>query len=162
MTKYIPYLLYFWLIAMHKVFLSDLTSIFNVKINMVTLIVVLVAIHKTEITAVWFGSLAGLVAYIGMGSFLPWQVIILGLIGLLTFHFKERLNLESIFAKVLLLFCAVLVHNIILMIKELNSGYLTYFAQYALTGAVYTTVIGWIFFLFKDERITVKKIKSIF
>jgi len=32
----------------------------------------------------------------------------------------------------------------------------------ALTGAVYTTLIAWLFFLFKEGKLTVVKLKSIF
>ena len=160
MTKYIPYLIYLWLIAMHQVFLSDVTSIFGAKINLAVLIVILIAMFKTEISALWFGFIVGIVGFVGMSEIT--HALIMALLGVIAFQLKERMNLESLFAKIMLILGGVLLHNIILLFIELNDGYIQALLTKAFPGAVYTIVIGWIFFLFKDEKLTLRKIKSIF
>ncbi|KAA3635155.1 MAG: hypothetical protein DWP97_05330 [Calditrichaeota bacterium] len=162
MTKYIPYLLYFWLIAMHQVFLSDVTSIFGVKINLPLLIVALVAVYKEEIEILWFGFFVGLIGFQGANDYMIWQVLMVTVIGVVTYHFKERLNLESLFARLILVFSVILVHNIFTLLLELNEGFFNTLFVNALPSAVYTTIFGWIFFLIKNDRLTYKKIKSIF
>ena len=162
MTKYLPYFIYFWLIAMHQVFLADVTSIFGAKINLAVLIVLLVAVYKTEITAVWFGLFVGIIGFAGITEISAWHALVMALIGLIGFHLKEKMNLDSLFARVSFIFCGVFVHNIILLLLEINEGFLSSVANYALTGAFYTTIIGMIFFLIKDGIFTYEKTKSIF
>ncbi len=162
MTKYIPYLLYLWLIAMHQVFLADVTSIFGAKINLAVLIVLLIAMYKKEVTATWFGLLVGLIGFAGITEISAWQTLAMALIGLIAFHLKEKMNLDSLFARVSLIFGGVLVHNIILLLLEVNDNLFGSIIQYAITGAVYTTIIGTIFFLIKDGIFTFEKTKTIF
>ena len=162
MTKYIPYLLYFWLIAMHQVFMSDVTSIFGAKINLPLLIVALVAVYKEEVDVLWFGFFAGLIGYLGANNYMVWQVVMITIIGVVTYHLKERLNLDSLFARLILVFSVILVHNVFTLLLELNEGFFHIFLVKALPSAVYTTFFSWIFFLIKNDRLTFKKIKSIF
>ncbi len=161
-TKFIPYFLYFWIIAMHQVFLADVTSIFGAKINLAVLIVLLVSMYKSEITSVWFGLCVGIIGYAGITELSPWHVLVMASIALAAFHIKEKMNLDSLLARVSFIFCGVLVHNIIVLVLEVNDGFLIYVVRYALPGAIYTTIIGTIFFLIKDGVFTFDKTKSIF
>lgn len=162
MTKFIPFLLYFWLIAMHQVFLADVTSIFGAKINLAVLIVLLIAMYKTEIAATWFGLFVGLIGFAGITEISAWQTLAMALIGLIAFHLKEKMNLDSLFARVSLIFGGTFVHNIVLLLLELNDNLFISILEYALTGAIYTTIIGTIFFLIKDGIFTFEKTKTVF
>ena len=162
MIKYIPYFLYFWLIAMHQVFMADITSIIGAKINLAVLTVLLVSMYKSESTSLWFGLCVGIIAFGGITDISAWQALIMALIGLTSFHIKEKMNLDSLFARVCMIFGGVLTHNIILVLFELNDNILMSILRYALTGAVYTTVVGTIFFLIKDGIFTFQKTKTIF
>ena len=162
MTKFIPYFLYLWLIAMHQVFLADVTSIFGVKINLAVLIVLLVSMYKSEIISVWFGLCVGIIGYAGITELSPWIALVMAVLGLTAYHIKEKLNLDSLLARVSLIFGGTLVLNIILLVLEVNDGFLISMAKYALPGAIYTTIIGTIFFLIKDNVFTFDKTKSIF
>jgi hypothetical protein len=162
MTRYLPYLLYLWLIGLHQVILSDLTIILGVKINMVMLIVVIVALFKSEINTLWFSFSAGLVGYAGnVGSF-GWYVLVTMLVAMCVYYIKIRMNLESMKTKVLFLIGGVLVHNIFLLILSDIDNFLIFFIKQALLGALYTMFVGWVFFLIKEENLTFKKIRSIF
>lgn len=162
MTRYIPYLLYLWLIALHQVILSDLTVILGVKINIVMLIVVIVALFKSEITTLWFSFIAGLVGYVGNVGLLGWYILFTVIVAMIVYYMKIRMNLESMKTKTLFLIGGVLAHNILLLILSNLDNFFLFFITQALPGAFYTMLIGWIFLLIKEENLTYKKIRSIF
>jgi rod shape-determining protein MreD len=162
MIRIIPFVLYLFLLAMHQVIWKDLTGMFGAAINLAAMMVILVAIYRTEMTAVWFGFVAGLVTVAGMPGSMGWQALTLAAIGLAAFHMRERLNLDSLNAKLLLVLGGVLVHNLLTLIIVGTDAFWYRLVVNALTGAVYTTVVAWLFFLFKEKRVTVRKIRSIF
>ena len=162
MTRYLPYILYLWLIGLHQVILSDLTVILGVNINIVMLIVVIVALFKSEINTLWFSFFAGLVGYAGNVGSLGWYVLFTMIVAMCVYYIKIRMNLESMKTKVLFLIGGVLAHNIFLLILSDIDNFLIFFIKQALLGALYTMFIGWVFFLIKEENLTYKKIRSIF
>ncbi|MFQ5452831.1 MAG: hypothetical protein ACE5D6_01430 [Candidatus Zixiibacteriota bacterium] len=162
MTRIIPYILYFWLIAMHQVILKDVTSIFGISINLAVLIIVLATFYKSELVVCWFSFLIGLIAYTADFHIIGWQVVMMVIIGFIAFHIKEKLNLDSLYAKLLLIFGGVLFHNIISLVLSNSDQFFYLFLSKAITGAIYTTIIAWFFFLFKEGKITFQKFKSIF
>lgn len=164
MSKVIPFLLYLWLIGMHRVFLADVTSIYQVSINLTAFIVLGVALYKSEIVASWFGFSAGIVGYAGLPQpdLLGWHALALAAIGLVAFHVRERLNLDSPHSRLLVVFGGVITHNIMVAILCNPDSFVFLLLSRALPGAVYTTIIAWIFFLFKDRKITAQRLKSIF
>lgn len=162
MTRLIPFLLYLWLIALHQVVLSDATSILGVAINLPVLVVLLVGLYKSELEACWFGFVVGLVAYAGTTHALGWHAVAMAVIGFLVFHSRARVNLESVYSKLLLVFVGVVVHNIFVLLLSRGDNLIYILVTKALTGALYTTVPAWIFFLFKEGKITYRKFKAIF
>lgn len=162
MIKYLPFLLYLWLIAFFQVVLKDMTSIYGVSINLPMLLVMLVAVYKSELTAIWFGLFVGLTAYAGSGFNFGYQVFIFCAFAFIGFHLKERLNLESLFARLLLVIGGVFTHNLIMILFETPDNFIVNLFVAALPGAIYSTIIAWFFFMVKEERITYKKFKSIF
>ena len=65
MTRFIPFVLYLLLIAMYEVIWRDFTALYMIAINVPALLVVIVSIYKSELTAAWFGFLAGMVLSAG-------------------------------------------------------------------------------------------------
>lgn len=162
MTKYIPYLIYLLFIAMHEVFLKDLTSILGVTINLTILIVMLLSVYKSDLVVIWFGFFAAIIAFSGNSFVLGWHIAAVTLVGFVSCHLRERLNLDSTYAKLLLVFGGVLVHNIILLLFSNFDSFTQLMLIKVLPGAVYTSIIAWIFFLLIEENITMQKVKSIF
>jgi rod shape-determining protein MreD len=162
MIRLIPYALYFLLLAMHEVFLRDLTSIHGAAINLAALAVILIGTYKSELSAMWFGFATGLVAFAGLPDLCGWHALVLALIGYVTYHVRERLNVESLVAKLLLVAGGVLLHNVCSLIIARTDAFWFHVVINAFTGATYTTIIAWLFFLVKERRITVEKIRSIF
>lgn len=163
MIRIIPFLLYLWLVAFHQVILTDATSIYGVvNINLPALVVLLVGLYKSELDACWFGFMVGLVAYAGTTNMMGWHALVMTAIGYLTFHARAKINLESLYSKLLLVLGGVMVHNIAVLIMSQSDGVFYLLATRVITGAVYTSVIAWIFFLFKEGKVTFQKFKAIF
>ncbi len=162
MIRFVPYLLYLWLLAMHQVFLSDLTSVFGVTINLAAFLVIGAALYKSETEVCWFGFFVGLVAYIGLVDSIGWFTLFMAFLGVIAYNVRTKMNLESVYSRLLVVFVGVLVHNIFVLTLSKSDNFFILLWSQAFTGAVYTTVIAWIFFLFKEGKITFQKFKAIF
>lgn len=160
--RFIAYIIYLLLIGMHLAIFRDVTSVFDVVINLPACLVLLVALYKNEVPVTWFGFAAGLVAAAGTPDRIGWCALLMAVLALAACFVKERLNLDSLKAKLLLVFGGVLVHNVVMLIVSGTDGFFALLGTSALAGAVYTTLIAGIFFLFKEGRLTVEKMKSIF
>lgn len=161
--RVIPYLIYLVVIAFHMVMLQSLTSIYTAVINLPALIVLMVAIYKDDIPATWFGFAAGIVAFsAGPPAQLGWQALLMAALALVACQVRDRLNLESLKAKLLLVIGGILIHNTVVLLISRADGFLLNLATFVLAGAVYTSVLAWLFFLFKERIVTVERIKSIF
>lgn len=160
--KIIAYIFYLLLIGLHMVIVRDVTSLLDAVINLPACLVLLVALYKDEVPVTWFGFLAGLVAAAGTPSRLGWYALLMAVLALAACFVKERLNLDSLKAKLLLVLGGVFIHNVVSLIINGADGFMLLLATSALTGAVYTTLVAWLFFLFKEGKLTVEKIKSIF
>ena len=159
----IPYLLYLLLMGFDAVVLKDAIAIRVATVNMPVLVVLIVALYKNDVPAVWFGFFAGLVAGSG-GSpgLLGWQALIMAALAAAGSFVRERLNLDSLRARLLVVLIGVLVYNLITLALSRSDGWLVFVFSYALAGAVYTTVLAWLFFLVKEGRLTAEKIRAIF
>ncbi len=163
MTRVIPYLLYLVLIAAHEEILRDAVAIYGAEINLSGLIVLLVAMYKSERTAMWFGFAAGIVMAAGLGPAMGWQALVLAALGVAVFQVQHHLDLTSVASRLLVVFGGVVIHNTLsLIIMEGTEGLGHSFLARAFPGAVYTMLLAWLFFLVKDKRITYQKIKALF
>lgn len=160
--KLLPYILYLLIIALHRVILDDVTTIYVASINVTGLAVLLVAIYKENLTAVWFGFFAGLIWAGGLPSQLGWFALVTAALALGACYVRERLNLDSLRAKFLLVLGGLLVHNLAGLIISQADGFLTLLWASTLLGAIYTSIFGWLFFLFREGRITAQKVKALF
>jgi len=160
--KYLPFLLYLLLVALHQVFLREISSVAGASINMAAFLVIGVALYKSEITAIWFGFVVGITLAAGEPTEVGWHALTLSLIGLTAFHLCNRLNLDSLRAKLLLMFGGVFIHNILSLLIRWEDDLLLRLIDDAAAGALYTTLLGWLFFLVKDGRLTMKKMRDLF
>jgi len=161
-VRLLPLFLYLLLIAFHQTILRDATAIATVSIDLAGFVVLAVALYKSEFTSLWFGFLAGVVSVAAVPAEMGWNALVMAALGWTAFHFRGRLNLESIFAKLGLIAGGIFVHNIALIILRGGDGFLIRILSDGLPGALYTTVLAWLFFLVKEKRITFEKIKPLF
>ncbi len=159
--RILPFVVYLVFIALWVVILKDLTSIYYASINLPALIVLLVALYKSDLTATWFGFWAGLVASAGTPQLMGWQTLIMVILAITGSLAKVRLNLDALKAKLCLVAGGVLLHNVIILAITQSQDFPFLLLASAVTGVVYTTIAAWLFFLLKEGLITYEKVKSI-
>lgn len=160
--RIIPYILYLLLVAFHEVIFRDLTAIYGVTIYLPAFLILAVALYKSELTVVWFGFAVGLVTSAGAPAVVGWFGLLGAAIGAAAFHLRERLNLESLASKLLLMSLGILTYSIVETIIVRPDGFWYILGTQVLPGTVYTTVLAWVFFLFREGRLTAKKIRAMF
>ena len=159
----LPYILYLLVIAAHVVILREQMVIYTASLNLPALMVLLVAMYKDDVQATWFGFLAGLVmAAGGPPSQLGWQALVMASLALVSCSVRLRLNLDSLNAKLLFVLGGVMLHNLIVLIIDGTDGFLFYVGSSALAGAVYTTAVAWLFFMIKEKRLTIARVRALF
>jgi len=158
----IPYIVYLLLIAAHVVALHELTAIGPAVVNLPALIVLLVALYQKESNAVWFGFVSGLVASAATPALMGWHALGAALLALVAFHVRQRLNLESLYSKLLMVLGGLLLHNLYSQLLGGTDGFLHLLWTSLLPGAFYTALLAWLFFLLKEKQITWQRVKSMF
>lgn len=160
--KIIPYLLYLLLLGMHVAFGREITALYGYSINLAALVILLVSYYKSEITCAWFGFLAGLVVAAGQPGIMGWSGLIFASIGVSAYHLQTKMNLESMYAKLLMILGGVLTANLLLLFLVGTDSFFVRIITVSLPEAIYTTLFGWLFILVKEGHLTFTKIKSIF
>jgi rod shape-determining protein MreD len=163
--RLIPYIIYLLLIAFYRTNLVGYFSIGDIQIYLTALIVLLVALNKPCLTALWFAFAAGLIYDAPDPSHMGVHMLLLVAISLGVTQAKEKLNLDSIKSRLLLIISGLLVYSIPYTLIYATSGVSEFFGlmlRVALPGVVYTAVLGWLYFLFQTGRLSYARLKSIF
>ena len=160
--KILPYILYIYLLGFHVTIFSDISSIYGITIDLTALLVCLVAIYKEESTALWFAIAAGFVAGAVNLSLMPWELFVLGGLALALSHLSRRINLDSIASRLMLLAGGLFVHAMVISLVFSSRDFITILFRYIFPSIIYTWLIGWMFFLYRDGRVTWKKIRDLF
>jgi len=163
--RFIPYILYLLLVAFFRTNLHDIFTFGLIEIYLAPLLVILVALNKDILTALWFGFTVGIIYDAPDPHYLGTQMIILSLIGAITAQMKERFNLESLKSRVLLVMTGLFVFAIPHTLIYTTSGTEEFFRillRGAIPSIVYTSAIGWIYFMFHSGRISYAKLKALF
>jgi len=165
MMRYLPYLLYLLLIAFYRTNLIGLFSIGSAEIYLTALIVLLVALNKDYLTTLWFSFAAGLIYDAPDPSHLGVHMLILIVLGLAASHAKERLNLDSITSRLLLILSGLFVYSLPYTLIYATSGTTEFFRlliRVAIPSVLYSTVLGWGYFMIQTGRLSFARLKSIF
>ena len=165
MMRFIPYVLYLLLIAFYRTNLIGLFSIEGVEIYLTALIVLLVALNKDYLTTLWFAFMAGLVYDSSDPSLLGVHMIILVVIGITASRARERLNLESIRSRLLLVVAGLFIYSIPYTLIYPTSGvseFFRLFIRMSIPSIFYTALVGWLYFMVQTGRLSYSRLKSIF
>ncbi len=160
--KVIPYILYLSLLAFFYSILSGLTIICGASIDLAVILVMLIAIYKSELTALWFAVFAGIIAGTIRLDLMPWEILILAVAALVINQVSRRMNLESIISRMIILGGFALIHGVAINLIIYSDDIIFTFYRISLTSAVYTMVIGWLIIMCLDGRITLAKFKALF
>jgi rod shape-determining protein MreD len=159
--KIVQYILYLVLIAFHETLFRNLTGIQGVTINLPAIIVLTVALYRSELAAVWFGFLVGVVMSAGNPEAMGWNALVLSVLAVLAFHARERLNLDSFAAKLIVLIGGVAVHNVVTILVNRQPEFVYQLWRLALTGTVYTGVVATIFLSLLEGRATGRRTRML-
>jgi len=160
--RIIPYIIYLYLLAFHYTILSDLVSIYGATIDLAVLMVTIVSIYKSEMTAFWFAVAVGIVAGTLRLDLMPWEILFLTGFAVLVNNLSTRVNISSITARILILAGFLIVHQTLVIVLISGESFIYLVYRYILPSTIYSLIPGWIFFLIKDERLTWKEIKAQF
>ena len=163
--RFLPYILYLLLIAFYRTNLMPVFSIGAVQIYLTALIVLLIALNKDYLTTLWFGFAAGLVYDAPDPSHLGIHMLLLVFIGASASEAKERLNLESIKSRLLLVVSGLFLYSIPHTLIYATSGISEFFRlliEVAIPSVIYTAFLGWLYFMLQTGRLSYARLKSIF
>lgn len=160
--KSIAFILYLFLIAFFEVILRSPLSVQHVYINIAALCVLSVALYKSEMASLWFGAAAGLIWGASNPESVGWHVLALASLGFAANQVRDKLNLESLWAKILLVFAGTLIHNFLSLTVDPSARFGILFLTAGLGGAIYTTMIASAFFLLKDGWLTTQRLRELF
>jgi rod shape-determining protein MreD len=160
--KLVPYILYIYLITFHETILSDIISIYGVILDIPLIIIVLVALYKTEDEAVRFAFCVGIVISSTAIGTMPYKIAILTIIAVIVNQLSVRINLESIASRIIILGSAVLLYRAINALFTFEPEFFYILIRYILPAVAYSLVAGLVFFMIKDRLITWQKIKALF
>jgi rod shape-determining protein MreD len=156
----ITYFFYLVLIAGFQVIGDPLTTFWGVSINLPVLIVLSLAWTKSELTATWFGFWAGLVMSAGTPQIMGWQALIMAILGWGTFHARERLNVDSLAARLSAMFAGILLHNALTLLVTQSEAFFYQLWRTALAGAVYTSLLAYLYFRFRETTPSGRRVKT--
>jgi rod shape-determining protein MreD len=166
LKRLIPYVVYLYLIAVHRELTGPLLEIhaghWGAHWNLTALLVSLVALYKREYEALWFGFVAGIVVSAGEAEWMSWHALTLALTALIVTGIRFRLNLASLYARLLVVAGAVLIHEILIAWRLGGDQFYWELLTVALPSTVYTSVVAWLFFKIKDGQITWTRVKELF
>jgi len=160
--KLIPYILYLYLLALHMTILSEVTTLYSATIDMAALLVAMVAFYKSESTTVWFALAVGILAGTQRSDLMPWHMASLTVLGVIINQISTKINLESSTSRLLIMAGMILFHEVLITLVISTSDFFTMLYKFILPSTVYTILIGWLFFQFKDDHINWQKIKALF
>ncbi len=162
MIRLVPYILYCFLIGFHQIILRDVTAVYSFQMNLPAMIVVLIAMQKTEITSVWFGFTAGIIVAAVSPELMGWHALFLSVIAYLTFYLSEHMNLDSFYTRISILFGGILLHTAFTEIMLQPEAFLGLLFSSILPDTIYTTIVASIYYLIKNEKLSIKKLKESF
>lgn len=163
--RVVPYIFYLLLIACYRTLLAGLLSFGMAQIDLAALIVLLTALSKSEMEAVWFGVAAGLMYDAPDPSRLGVHALIFAVMAAATSQAKERLNLDSIQSRMILVLAGLVFYSIPYTLIYPTSGTSEFFRLLwtaALPSIIYTAALAWIFFMVQSGRLSYARIRSIF
>lgn len=158
----IPYIIYLYLLGFHVTIFSDVSSVFGITIDLAGLMVCLVAIYKSQLAALWFAIAAAMVTGAMQLDLMPWEMLFLGILAIGVKQLSNRVNLESLASRLLLLAMGVIFHKLAISLAVSTADFLVMLYRYILPGTIYTWVLGIIYFLYRDGHITWAKFKALF
>lgn len=139
-----PYIGLLFLIGFFEVILRAPMTLWNAQLELPIMLVVLVAMYQDDMTALWFGFFAGLVAGAGNIVLVGASSLIFGGIGFASYLLRYRLNLASRSARLLLVVVAVLLFRLAFLMIDPAQRQLPMIWLQILPSLLLSTIVAWI------------------
>lgn len=163
--RFVPYVLYLFLIAFDRTILADLVAIGPAQVYVAALLVLLVALHKSYPVALWFGVAAGAVFGAADPSRMGIQMLVLAFLGAVLALLKGRFNLDSLRSRFLLIVGGLVLYAIPHTLFFTTAGAESFgyaLLRMALPSVAYSAAVGWLFIMIQTGRITSARMKALF
>lgn len=161
-ARVIPYALYLALIALYEALLSEPLAVAGAQISLAGLCVLLVAVYKSENTAIWFAAAAMFLSNSGDAAAAGVMMIVAALVAMAASFFKSRLNMESLLARLAIVAVGCLILELLRTAFLSTTELLWVYLRYSAPTVAYTVVVAWLFFLFKDGYISGRAVRRLF
>jgi rod shape-determining protein MreD len=162
MTRYLPFLIYLFVIAGHQTLTLELTSIFGATVNLAGIMVIMVAMFRSEMEALWFGFAAGLVVGTSQIPLMGWFAMSLALLGMVAYYIKESMNIESFYSRLVVLLIGLIVQNLFMALATNPEEFIHLAWSWALPSGIYSSLIAWMILLVRDGSLSPRSFRSIF
>lgn len=162
LARALPYLLYLILIALHQTLIGDLFSIWGADLAPGALAIMLVAIYKSQTVSVWFAASVAFLLATGDPPAAATSMVIAAALAVGAGYFKGRLNLESLAARLAVVFSGCLVLELVNAAFFSGAELLYVWGRFTLPSVIYTTLWGLLFFLFKDGFFSRERLGRLF
>lgn len=162
LTEVIPYLLYLLLMGFHQVILTDVFSFWDVRLALTPLIFTLVAIFKGQGVATAFAATAAFVASSNDPGAAAGTMIVAAGVALGISHYRGKLNLDSLVARLALISVGCLVFEIARVTLITTQDLFYVYARHMIPSVILTSMVGIVFLLFKDGTISYAKFRRLF
>ena len=158
--KYFQAFLLLVLVAFHESILRGATDILGVSVDLPVMLVIVVALHYSEIESLWFGFAAGVVAGAVLPPSMGWQALIMVLLAGGAFHARERLNLDSPLARLMIIIGGVLVHSVVMIFIVQPSDIVYQIWRFALPNTLYSAGVASAYYILRQSAGSGRKLRS--
>jgi len=162
LSRLLPYVFYLFLIGFHQTLVGDWLAVWGADLASGALAIMLVAIYKPQTVAVWFAAAVVILSTSGDSNAAAITMVVAASLAAGAEYFKSRLNLESMAARLAVVFVGCLILETANAILFSSSGFVFSWFRFTLPSVAYTTLWGLLFFMFKDGVISRARIGRLF
>lgn len=162
--RYLPYVLYLFIIACDRTILTNLTAIGSAHIYVVALLVIWVGLYQSYLTVLWFAVAAGFVFGAADPSRMGAQMLLLVVLGAIVSVAKDRLNLDSLRSRFLLMLGGLIIYAVpyAILYPAGDGGEIgRTLVRIVLPSLAYSAGIAWLVLLYQRRRLMAAKHKAI-
>jgi rod shape-determining protein MreD len=158
--KYIQAILLLVVVAFHQAIFRGATDILGVGIDLSAMFVIVAALHHSELDAIWFAFAVGVIAGAVLPASMGWQALILVILAIGAHHGRERLNLDSPLARLMLIIGGVLVHSIVMIFIIQPSDIVYQVWRFALPSTLYSAIVASAYYVLRQSAGSGRKIRA--
>lgn len=158
-SRIINFLILFFFLLFFQSLISDWITILGARLDLGIFILVYLALNYSANEAVIFGFIWGILLDVLNPSLLGLGTLIKVLLGFALANFKSQLYFETSLPRALIIFGAVIFNELVYNLVALNGNFTSLaniFFRVTLPSALYTSLVGSLFWLWRDKTRTLK------